>query len=293
MKTYMGMIVKNRFAELKRNLYHNSQFFDEIVVVSDSSEKEVNDWLMSEEAKSLKVKAILDFEGYQTIRLRQRYLDAVSKDGWMMRLDVDEFLSFDGGYNLKNIITEAERTGVNMISFKVVDVVHNIDGTARVAYPDFYCPNLFKLTPNIRYVGQHHEGVDLGAPQRQAKVDLHYFHIRSEASVFLRGVRNAFATPFTASGVGDVKVWEDFKARCAANNIQEFWQLEKVLRDGALPEDIAEWAVLHRNDENSEYRSLFVVYYVLLHPEQNQMMGNRDFPDFDEKRQPYVGEMSF
>lgn len=293
MKLYMGMIVKNRFSELKRNLYHNSQFFDEVIVVSDSSTPEVNEWLTSEEAKSLRIKAILDFDGYQTIRLRQRYLDATDKSGWLMRLDVDEFLSFDGGYNLRGIISEAERGGVNMISFKAVDIVHNINGSVRVARPDFYCPNLFKLTPGIRYVGTHHEGVDLGIPQVSARVELNYFHIRSEASVFLRGVRNAFATPFTAGGTGDVKAWEDFKSRLARHAITEFWQLEKRLREGTLPEEVVEWALLHRNAENSEYRSLFVVYFILLHPELNPMAGNTDFPEFDEKRLPYTGEMSF
>lgn len=293
MRVVMGMIVKNRFGELKRNLYHNSQFFDEVIVVSDSSTEEMNSWLTSEEAKALRVRAVLDFDGYQTIRLRQRYLDAVEKTGWMMRLDVDEFLSFDGGYSLRPIITEAERTGINIVSFKALDIVENIDGSVRVGRPDFYCPNLFKLTPNIRYVGTHHEGIDLGIPQRGAQVEMTYAHIRSEASVFLRGIRNAFATPFTAGGTGDVAAWNDFKARCAANGFTHFWQLEKVLREGKLPDDLAEWAVLNRNQENSEYRSLFVVYYILMHPELNAGMGNVDFPDFDPDRKPYPREMSF
>jgi len=292
-KLSMGMIVKNRFAELKRNLYHNSQFFDEVVVVSDSSTDEVNEWLTSEEAKALKIKAVLDFGGYQTIRLRQRYLDEVDKDGWLMRLDVDEFLSFEGGYNLRRIATEGEAKGINMVHFKVVDVVHNIDGSVRVDHPDFFCPNFFKLTPNIRYVGQHHEGINLGVPQVDARVSFNYYHIRAEASVFLRGARNAFSTAFTAGGTGSEAVWTDFKRRCGAHNINEFWQLEKLLRAGTVPENITEWIILNRNSENTEYRALFVVYFVLLHPELNNLLGNTDFPTFDPNRKPYTGEMSF
>jgi len=295
MRVVMGMIVKNRFEELKRNLYHNSQFFDEVIVVSDSSTEEMNNWLVGEEAKRLGIKAVLDFDGYQTIRLRQRYLDASEKDGWMLRLDVDEFISFEAGYQLREIAKEAEANNVNIVGFKACDVIHNIDGSVRIANPDFWCPNFFKLTPRIRYVGQHHEGIDLGVPHAQANVVFKYYHIRAEASIHLRGARNAFSTPHTAGGVkpGDVEAWQDFKARCQNAGIKEFWQLEKLFRDGPVPEEITEWIVLNRNSENTEFRSLFVVYYILLHPELNTLMGNTDFPVYDQNRKPYPGEMSF
>jgi hypothetical protein len=171
MRVVMGMIVKNRFNELKRNLYHNSQFFDQVIVVSDSSESEMNDWLVGDEAKRLGVLAILDFDGYQTIRLRNRYLEAAEKTGWMMRLDVDEFISREAGYNLRKIATEAEAAGVNNVGFKVCDIIENLnDGTTRIANPDFWAPNFFKLTPGITYIGQHHEGINLGIPVRPANV---------------------------------------------------------------------------------------------------------------------------
>ncbi len=176
MQVVMGMIVKNRFNELKRNLYHNSQFFDRIIVVSDSSDPEMNTWLQSPEAQRLGVTAILDFDGYQTIRLRNRYLAEAEKVGWLMRLDVDEFLSFDGGTRLPEIAQEAETNGVNIIGFKVCDIMQNLDGSTRVAYPDFWCPSFFKLTPPITYMGQHHEGINLGVPQRQANVNFQYYH---------------------------------------------------------------------------------------------------------------------
>lgn len=293
MRVVMGMIVKNRFEELKRNLYHNSQFFDEVIVVSDYSTDEMNNWLISDEAKRLGVRAVLDFDGYQTIRLRQRYLDAAKKEGWMQRLDVDEFISFEAGYQLREIAKEAEANNVNVVGFKACDVIQNIDGSVRVANPDFWCPNFFRLTPNIRYVGQHHEGIDLGVPQNQANVVLKYYHIRSEASIHLRGARNAFSTPFTAGGAGNVGVWQDFRARCEKHNIKEFYQLEKMFREGTIPEEITEWIILNRNSENSEFRSLFVVYYILLHPELNTLMGNTEFPIYDPNRKPYTGYMSF
>ena len=160
----MGMIVKNRFDELKRNLYYNSQFFDQVIVVSDSSEPEVNDWLVGAEAKGLGIHAVLDFEGYQTVRLRNKYLDAVEKVGWMMRLDVDEFVSFEGGSQLRGIAAEAERGNVNIVSFKACDVIENIESPVHIGKPDFWCPNFFKLTPDIRYGGDHHEGINLGIP---------------------------------------------------------------------------------------------------------------------------------
>ena len=294
MRIVMGMIVKNRFEELKKNLYHNSQFFDEVIVVSDSSTEEMNAWLTSEEAKRLGIKAILDFDGYQTIRLRQRYLDAAAKEGWMMRLDVDEYLSFEGGYQLRGIAQEAEDNNINMIGFRACDVIENLDGSVRVAHPEFWCPNFFKLTPNIRYVGEHHEGIDLGVSQRQANVNFYYYHVRSEASIKLRGARNAFSTPFTTSGAGNQAVWQDFRSRCSVHGITEFHQLAQMMRDGTVPEDIVEWFILHRNSDNCEYRSYFEVYFVLLHPEKNTAcMGNVDFPNYDPDRQPYLKELTF
>ena len=289
----MGMIVKNRFNELKRNLYHNSQFFDQVIVVSDSSEPEMNDWLVGAEAKRLGVHAILDFEGYQTIRLRTRYLEAVKKEGWMMRLDVDEFLSREGGVNLSGIAKEAEANGVNIVGFKACDIVENLDGSTRLDNPDFWCPNFFKLTPGISYMGKHHEGINLGIPHHNANVNFKYYHIRSEASVYLRGCRNAFAVAETAGGVGDLVVWNDFKGRCSAAEITEFVQLEKLLQAGTVPTEIEQWFVEQRDSENSEYRAFFDIYYVLLHPEKNtEDLTNRDFPEYAPNRKPYLKEMS-
>ena len=293
MKVVMGMIVRNRFNELKRNLYHNSQFFDQVIVVSDSSEPGMNAWLVSDEAKRLGVHAILDFEGYQTIRLRNRYLEAAEKTGWMMRLDVDEFLSREAGFNLSNIAEEADPQGVNIVQFKVCDIVDNLDGTTRIANPDFWCPNFFKLTPNITYEGKHHEGINLGIPHRNANVNLKYYHIRSEASVFLRGCRNAFAVAETTGGVGDLVVWNDFKSRCSVAGITEFVQLERLMREGTVPAEIDQWFVEQRDAENCEYRAFFSTYYVLLHPEKNMScLSNRDFPEYDVNRKPYPKEMS-
>lgn len=293
MRIVMGMIVKNRFNELRRNLYHNSQFFDEVIVVSDSSEDEMNEWLVSDEAKQLGIKAILDFEGYQTIRLRNRYLEAAEKTGWLMRLDVDEFISFEAGNALRELTPNADKQGINIIGFNATDIMQEIDGSTRVAHTDFYCPNFFKLTPNIRYVGEHHEGIDLGIPQKQANVKLKYYHIRAAASVYLRGARNAFSTPYTTANFGDEAVWREFRQLCTDQRINEFWQLEKLMREGIVPEPLTRWFITNRNSDNSEYRSLFVVYYVLYHPELNSVMGNADFPDFDPDRKPYSGEMSF
>lgn len=293
MQIVMGMIVKNRFAELKRNLYHNSQFFDKIIVVSDSSEPAVNEWLISEEAARLGIEAVLDFDGYQTIRLRNRYLNAVEKTGWMMRLDVDEFISFEGGSRLRQIAQEAERSGVNIVGFKACDIVENLDGSVRVDHPDFWCPNFFKLTPQIKYQGKHHEGIDLGIPHRQANTNFNYYHIRSEASVYLRGCRNAFCVAETAGGVGDQAAWADFKNKCEQLGIVEFSQLAEMMHKGTVPEPLLDWFVQQKDAENSEYRSFFGAYYVLLHPELNPGLTNIDFPEYDPNRKPYSKEMSF
>ncbi len=293
MQLVMGMIVKNRFSELKRNLYHNSQFFNKVVVVSDSSDKEMNDWLQSEEAKRLGIHAILDSDGYQTIRLRNRYLEAAEKTGWMMRLDVDEFISREAGAHLSQVAREAEQQGVNIVGFKVCDIIDNIDGTVRVANPDFWCPNFFKLTSGITYRGQHHEGIDLGIPHQQVNVALKYYHIRSEASIHLRGTRNAFAIARTAGGVGDDAAWRDFRIRCTNEGITEFFQLAEHMHAGTVPQRIVDWFVDQRDAENTEFKSFFVVYYLLLHPELNPGVTSKEFPEFDPNRKPYVKEMSF
>jgi hypothetical protein len=140
----------------------------------------------------------------------------------------------------------------------------------------------------------HHEGIDLGVPQRQANVNFQYFHIRSEASVYLRSCRNAFAISETAGGVGDVTAWNDFRGRCSAEGITEFSQLEKRLRAGTVPDKVEQWFVEQRDAENCEYRALFSTYYILLHPDKNtEGLTNRDFTEYDPNRKPYLKEMSF
>jgi len=289
MKIGIGLIVHDRLEELEQWYYHHRQFAELIVVADRPSEEELSF------LKSADVRLIIDDRGYQTIRLRDQYLQEAKclEVDWLLRQDVDERISFEAGYQLRQIAEEAEEHGINFVEFNATDVVEQLNLTTRFAETDFYCPNFFKVTPDARYVGSHHEGVDLGVPQQHAQVPFKYYHIRSEASVILRGARNYFSTPRTTACTSDDPSWAGFKKLCVDQGVEHFSQLAEMMKAGNIDKSFKDWFVYNRNSANCEARGYFNTYFVLLHPSENTYYaGNVDF-DFDTDRKPYPKELTF
>ena len=290
-------VFRGRTQEVVRNIRNHAPFVDRTFIVLHGNEKENKDnieFFESVECKKLNVFWELVDVPYSPTGLRNAYLHKMQPGTWCLQFDCDEFLEPPGCYQLRNIVASAEQRGVNRVGFNAHDIRIGFSGEVWDNLSNYFNPVFIKIVEGTSWVGETHGGIH--TPRLEPKIaqaSYRYYHIKSTASEFLRGCRNYWTTGVVAQNNTQVPEWAEFKSLCSCANIASFDSLYQRMVQGTVPEDIKHWFVLHRNDENSEARSWFVVYFQLMHPEQNiYLAGNRDLP-YDKNRKPYSGEMTY
>ncbi|KKK61036.1 hypothetical protein LCGC14_3018340, partial [marine sediment metagenome] len=159
---------------------------------------------------------------------------------------------------------------------------------------NYFNPILFKASPGINWNGETHGGIHTpDVAPKIAQSSYRYFHIKTTASEMLRGCKNYWSTGEVAQNTTNVPEWVEFKNLCAKHGFETFDQFYEVMLRGEVHEDFKQWIVLNRNNENSEARGWFVVYFILMHPEQNiYLAGNREV-FYDKDRKVHTGEMTY
>jgi hypothetical protein len=255
---------------------------------------ESEEFLDSQECKDMNVEWFVIDVPYHPPTLRNAYLSRLPVGAWCIHTDCDEFLEEPACYQLRSIVTKAEENGVNRVAFNAHDIRIGLNGEVWDSKSNYYNPILYKVSEGINWNGETHGGIHTPtmAP-KIANVEYRYFHIKTTASEFLRGCHNYWSTGQVAQNNTNVPEWKEFKALCAQNGFESFPQLYEAMVAGQMPEDLKHWTIMNRNNENSEARSFFVVYFGLMHPEQNTYLaGNRDLP-YNKDRKPHAGEMTF
>lgn len=287
-------VVKGRTPELKKVVRQHAPHADRSIVILHRPHKENEEFLNSQECKDLRVSWELLDVPYHPPTMRNAYLSKLRPGDWCFHMDCDEFLEEPACYKLRELATQAEQQGINRIGFQAHDIRVGFNGEVWDHLAEHWNPLMFKVYPGINWSGQTHGGIHTpGVAPTVAQVKYRYFHIKTTASEFLRGFHNYWSSGQSAQNNTNVPEWKEFKALCAAHGYQFFPDLYEVMVKGALPEDLKQWAIFNRNNENPEARSLFVCYFGLMHPEQNiYLAGNRDLA-YAKDRQPYTGDMSF
>lgn len=287
-------VIKGRPNELIKNVRLHAPHVDRSIVILHTPCKESEEFLSSEECRKLNVEFQVINVPYHPPTLRNAYLSKLTPGSWCFHMDCDEFLEDPGCYQLRSLVRVAEEKGVNRIAFNAHDIRIGLDGSVWDNKSNYYNPVLFKIYPGTQWVGETHGGIHTpGVGANIANVDYRYFHIKTTASEFLRGCNNYCSTGQVAQNNTNVPEWQEFKAICAKHGLDTFAQIYPRMLEGSLPEELKQWIILNRNNENSEARSWFVVYFGLMRPEQNIFLaGNRDLP-YDKDRKPYTGEMTW
>jgi hypothetical protein len=290
-------VFRGRNPEVLQNIRAHSPFVDRTFIVlhgSTEENKENIEFFESEECKRLNVTWELADIPYSPTKLRNTYLHKLAPGTWCLQLDCDEFLEPPGAYQLRNIVAAAEKDDATRVGFNAHDIRIALNGDVGDGKSNYWNPLFIKIFPGTSWVGETHGGIHTpNVAPKVAQVPYRYFHIKSTASEYLRGCRNYWTTGAVAQNDTSVPEWQEFKRLCAQNNIDSFDRLYKLMVAGEVHVDLKEWFVFQRNSENSEARSWFIVYFVLMHPEQNTYLaGSRDI-SYDKNRKPYAGEMTY
>jgi hypothetical protein len=301
MKIAWTLLCRGRTDEFIYSVRTHAPFVDKSIIIlhgSDVENKENMEFLLSE-GQQWDIDVVRTNIPYDPKPLRDLYMEKldeymteVGEQVWFLITDSDEYLELPALYSLRKLAEEAEKQNVNIVGFNSHDIQTAPGGQVWENKSGYWNPNFNKHYVGMRYTPGTHIGIARPAAANMANAPHRYFHVKTTGSQWIRGCRNYWTTAGVAQNTTDDPVWVEFKQLCAAHGLETFDQMAELLYAGTLPEDLGRWFITHRNSENSEARSWFVVYYVFLHPELNfGCVGNNDF-QYDKDR-PACAELTW
>jgi len=126
---------------------------------------------------------------------RNAYLEHVNESEWVLVSDPDELFCIELLKDIRNILTEAQKSGINVLGINAHDITTELDGRVTETVSDWFKQLLFKYEEGVRYVGCVHETLLPGIHGwRGANLDKRYYyeHIKSMLEIKERGARNVF-----------------------------------------------------------------------------------------------------
>lgn len=296
MKIAWTLLCRGRTEEFLYSVRTHAPFVDRSIIILHGDEvenKENNAFLASPECQKWDLDVVRTNIPYDPKALRDLYMERVDvymnevgEQVWFLITDSDEYLELPALYSLRTLAEEADKQAANIIGFNSHDIQTAPDGQVWQNLSGYWNPNFNKHYPGMRYTPGTHIGIARPQQPRMAQSPLRYFHVKTVGSQWLRGCRNYWTTAEVAQNTTNEPVWQNFKDMCTKYGFATFDQMAEALYNGTVPEDLTQWFVFQRNSENSEARSWFVTYFVLLHPELNfGCAGNRDFT-YERSRKP-------
>ncbi len=290
-------VFRARNPEVLQNIRAHSPYVDRTFIVLHGNEEENKqniEFFESQECKDFNLTWQLADIPYSPIALRNTYLKALEPETWCLQFDCDEFLEISGAYQLRSFVQKAEEQEVNKIAFNAHDIRIGLEGEVWDNLSTYFNPLMIKISAGTGWVGETHGGIHTpGMVPKIGNVPYRYFHIKSTASEYLRGCRNYWTAGREASNDTAVPEWMEFKRLTSAAGFNLFDDFYKAMLAGEVPEEIKQWIVMHRDNQNSEARSWFVVYFGLMHPDQNIFLAGNQHLAYDKDRAPYQGEMTY
>jgi len=223
---------------------------------------------------------------------RNHYLEEAKKiagnrPAWMLVSDSDEFFNEKLMKDIRKIVKWMEENGYDIVGinckerFEIHEWLDELDLLKETPWKprdsDFYKNLLFKLYPDLKYVGvgvtkNMHEMFNRGSwnPIRLPKDKYWYEHVKSTAKIWRNAARNFFVCG-GGDNVGELNpYWKPFRELCSKYGINTWKDFEEALNKG-LPEEIeaklVEFLQVPPTDYGTEMRET-AKYYFLLHPEK-------------------------
>jgi len=270
---YCMSIYEERMPQVKQCIRRVRPYVDRgIIVVDDTLTEKSKKWLRTWGCE-------VHYRKWDNYFAKQRneYLAHVNEGEWVLVSDPDELMGPPLCKDLKNIVSEADKRGINMLGINAHDITVELDGTKNEVVSTFFKNLLFKYEEGVRYVGVVHETLLPGVHGWRCynlNPEYYYEHIKTKAEIWERAARN-----FHIAGGGNNlreknPVWSEYRLRVEKHGLGDWPTMREALRKGNIPAEIQGFLIKHRNrnvipDADTEIREYFRWYFEVLHPEEN------------------------
>lgn len=274
----------NRLEESKIYMRRHAKFVDRVIVIDGGSWDGSIEYFNSEECKEMNVECYVHPWIDDPPGQRNKYLNLIS-DGWVLVLDCDELLELPALYKLKFLAREAEDKKITGVAFRAHDIQWDQAGGVFESLSGYYNRLFFKASPKMTYIGHTHVGLWREIPDVCLKTEYKYYHVKPWEDVYSRACRNYWTTSACAQNTTDAPEWIEFKKLTAENGFKYFYEFMEYLRKGDIDPKYKKWFIDQKENINPEARSLFVCYFMWLHPKENvDKISNRDVPYIEDRK---------
>jgi len=201
---------------------------------------------------------------------RNAYLDHVPEGAWVIVSDPDELFSETFLTDMREILLEAEKQGINQLGINSHDITTQLDGTVTTSISDWFKQLIFKFDEGVRYVGCVHETLLPGRfGWRPANLDRRYFyeHIKSMLEIRERGARNVFCGGGGNNVLDKNPMYVEWHKIAERIGITEWPEMRAYIRYGNIDPELKQLFIDHRNDSGwdfqNESRDPFIWYKAL------------------------------
>ena len=191
---------------------------------------------------------------------RNHYLEHCKEGDYILLCDSDEWFPTQSLEMIRGLVEESEDgKNYNTIKFKCNNIYYHPNNVVHNYMADHFRGYLFKWYPKLKYIGTPHETL-IGMFWRERYVEgLVYEHRKQWSDNYYHGVRNYFISNSNAKTVK----WKEFRKITDKYDINDYHRFFELLYNGKIPDEIIEYSIKHRNDndipQDSEIRALFWV----------------------------------
>lgn len=203
---------------------------------------------------------------------RNEYLNHVNEGEWVLVSDPDELHSQSLMNDLKTVVTEAEKRGINILGINAHDITTQLNNTVTETVSNWFKQLLFKFEEGVRYVGCVHETLLPGVHGwRAADLDKRYYyeHIKSMVEIKERGARNVFCGGGGNNVIERNPMYVELHGVAERLGLTDWPALREYIRKGNIDYQLKEIIITHRNDSGWDWENEsrdFFLWYSAIHP---------------------------
>jgi len=281
---YCMNFYEERIGQVKECINRVRPYVDRCVLVYDDSVREGSKKWLEEQGCELHYRKWDNHFSKQ----RNAYLDYVNEGEWVLVSDPDELHSETLLKDLRDILYEAEKKGINILGINAHDITTELDGTVTKTVSDWFKQLLFKFEEGVRYVGVVHETLLPGVHGwRPANLDKRYYyeHIKSMVEIKERGARNVFCGGGGNNVKGKNPMYVELHQWADKHNIKDWAEVRKLVRFHPHRwdswEELRDIIIKHRNDSGWDWENEsrdFFLWCKALHPQEFQSLESTPQP---------------
>jgi len=279
---YCMMFYGDRAAQVKKCIKRVAPYVQRCILVHDGTVRQTD---MEDIVQLSQQKAEFVYRHWEDHFSKERnaYLEHVNEGEWVLVSDPDELFCLRFLKDVRAILTDAEKLGINILGMNSHDITTELDGRVTKTVSQWYKQLLFKMEEGVRYVNKIHEtllpGLHGWRIENLNPEHYYYSHIKSIVEVKERGARNVFI------GGGGLCVqdknpmyqqwrrWATIHLR-ELGNVDDWTHMRDYIRKGNIDPDLKQIFINHRNDNGWDYenesRDPFLWYKALFPDEMEE-----------------------